>query len=206
VVDVRLLLRQEVSDLAWSLSVAIDLEGNSACELLASALTYELTLTRHRCFLFLSFLYDAKTVLRAEENLAHSSSFQRAYALEALDETISRDLRKLLFPVFEWSRPVDCTTALSEMFPQTRGDHEHRLRELLSQTSRWVSPWARASAIYALLELGLGDDATFQYALESNDPVVRETALLAARRSGMGNRIEEKGEGPMLLTIERVLY
>ncbi len=100
VVDVRLLLRQEVSDLAWSLSMAIDLEGNSACELLASALTYERTLTRHRCVLSLSFIYDAKTVLRVEENLAHSSSLQRAYALEALSaemEEVEVDAGKTVY-------------------------------------------------------------------------------------------------------------
>ncbi len=205
VVDVRLLLRQEVSDLAWSLSVTIDLEGNESCGLLTRALTYEMTLTRRRCFFFLSFLYDSRTVLRAEENLVHSSSVQRAFALEALDELISRDLRRLLFPVFEWSRPADCSVALSEMFPQTRRGREHRLREILEETSRWVSPWARASAIYALSELGLGNDSAVQSALESRDPVVRETALLAAKRSGTGNREDEKGEGPMLLTIERVL-
>jgi len=205
VVDIRRLLRQEVSDLAWSLSILLDIQGKPECELLVRALTYEMTLTRHRCFLFLSFVYDAKTVLKAEENLVHSSSQQRAYALEALEETIPRDLRTLLFPLFEWERPADCFTALSEAFPQPRGDHESRLRELLTESSRWVSPWAQASAIFALSELGLGDDDAVQSVLQRDDPVVRETATLAIRRSGLETGIDEKGNSPMLLTIERVL-
>ena len=207
VVDVRRLLRQEVSDLAWSLSIVIDLDSDGACELLTRALTYEMTLTRHRCFLLLSFLYDTKTVLRAEENLTHSSSLQRAYALEALEEMISRDLRNLLFPVFEWSKPEDCYDAISEQFPQTRGDRRSRLQELVNEKSRWVSPWARAYAIYALSELGFDlEPALLQEALDSEDRVVRETALLASRRLSTGNvDNENKGEDPMLLTIERVL-
>jgi AAA family ATP:ADP antiporter len=204
VVDVRRMLRQEVADLAWSLSIALDMEGSPACDLVARALKYEMTLTRHRCFLYLSFLYDAKTVLRAEENLAHSRSTQRAYALEALEETISRDLSRLVFPIFEWSRPADCYIALSESFPQVRGSREVRLRELLNESSRWVSPWARASAIHALSELGVADQEIIQAALESPDSVVQGAAILASRRSGNGNT-EEKGVGEMLLTIERVL-
>jgi ATP:ADP antiporter, AAA family len=205
VVDIRRLLRQEMSDLAWALSIALDIEGHQGCELLSRALAYEMTLTRHRCFLMLSFLYDSKTVLRAEENLVHSSSLQRAYALEALEETITRDLRTLLFPLFEWSRPADCYVALSEIFPQNRGGRDDRIRELLNETTRWVSPWARASAIYALSEMSQGDDEAVRSALKSEDPVVRETAGFALARSGADDVIEEKGEGPMLLTIERVL-
>lgn len=205
VVDVRRMLRQEMSDLTWSLSIALDLQGSEACELLVRTLVYEMSLTRHRCFLLLSFLYDTRTVLRAEENLVHSSSLQRAYALEALEELIARDLRNLLFPVFEWTRPADCYVALSETFPQKRGSREERLKELLNESTRWVSPWAKASAIYALSELGLGGDVAVQEALKSKDPVVRETALMALKKAGVYDRVEEKGEVPMLLTIERVL-
>lgn len=205
VVDVRRILRQEVSDLAWSLGIALDLGGDASCELLTRALNYEMTLTRHRCFLLLSFLYDARTVLRAEENLNHSSAQQRAYALEALDEIIARDLRNLVFPLLEWSRPADCYVALSEMFPQRRGGRLGRLREMLTDENRWVSPWARASAIYALAELGHGDDPVILPALESPDPVVRETAMLAAWRAGVAELPDETEEDPMLLTIERVL-
>ena len=76
----------------------------------------------------------------------------------------------------------------------------------MKETSCWVSPWARVSAIYSLSELGLGDSDAVKAELESDDSVIRETALLAAWRAGMDYGLEEEEEGgPMLLTIERVL-
>ena len=202
-VDVRRLLRQEVADVAWRLAVHADLEELETCQLLVRAIAYEVDETRRRIFLLLSFIYDTRTILRAEENLSRSSQ-QRAYALEVLETTVSRDLRRLVFPVLEWDRLQDRRIALGDAFPQETVTPEDRLSEILSEEDRWISPWMRACALHALKEVSAPASAAVAEAFFNHpEHLVRETALWVA---GKTDHLEETSGGkPMLLTIERVL-
>ena len=203
VVDVRRLLRQEVADLAWRLAVHADIEQIESCQLLVRAIEYEVDETRRRIFQFLSFLYDSRTILRAEENLRRSSQ-QRAYALEVLETTVSRDLRRLLFPILEWERLQDQRVALGDAFPQETVSPEDRLSEILSEEERWISPWMKACTLFALKDVsGAASGAVAQAFFNHPDRLVKETALWGA---GETDHLEEtRGGRPMLLTIERVL-
>ncbi len=202
-VDVRRLLRQEVADVAWRLAVHADLEELEACQLLVRAIAYEVDETRRRIFLLLSFIYDPRTILRAEENLSRSSQ-QRAYALEVLETTVSRDLRRLVFPLLEWDRLQDRRVALGDAFPQEEATAEDRISEILSEEERWISPWMRACALHALKDVsGPASAAVAQAFFNHPEQLVRATALWVADKT---DHLEETSEGrPMLLAIERVL-
>jgi len=202
-VDVRRLLRQEISEVAWRLAVHADLESIESCQLLVRAVAYEADEARRRIFLLLSFVYDSRTILRAEENLSCSSQ-QRAYALEVLETTLSGDLRRLVFPVLEWDRVQDRRTALGDAFPQEAVGPEDRLSEILSEEEKWISPWMQACALYALKEVSASASAAVAQAFFNDaEPLVRETALWVA---GETEHLAETSEGSlMLLTIERVL-
>lgn len=212
IVGVRREIWQELSDITWLLGARADVAGSASCELLVRAIDYELDQTRRRVILLLSFLYDSRTIMRAEENLSHHAAQQRAYALEVLETTLTRDLCRLVFPVLEWDQPQDCLVALSEQFPQPRATKEDRLSELLGEQERWVSPWVRSCALYALKEEGGQDGIEVAKAfVDDGEPLIRETALWV---TGERKRVrhpsdtefgEQAEESPMLLTIERVL-
>ncbi len=227
IIDVRRTIREEVQDVAWALAALVDVGGGEAVALLQRALRQEVEQVRRRCFLLLSFVYDSDTILRAEENLYHESGEQRAYALEVLHTTISRDLAIILFPLFERLEPAACLERLEYHFPQQRLSRNERLADVIGRKDRWVDPWVQACAVYsaAALRVAACIDAVV-LALSHPDDLVRETAAGALFRLDRGayekrvgalesdvsprviravEKIEQGKEEDMLLTIEKVM-
>jgi len=141
-------VREEAGDSAWELACLRDL-GAEADPLVAGALERELRENRRRIFLLLSFVFDPVAILRAREPLADVAKDKRAYALEILDVTLPRDTKDLVLPLCEELPVAERCRRLAGHFDFAPRPREERLRELVGRPDAWLTPWARACAVYS---------------------------------------------------------
>lgn len=188
----RSVLQGELDDAAWLLGAIVDLGHGDDYELLRSALDYRLTKIRRRCLLLISFLYDADTMKRVGHQLENTVVEQRAIALEVLDTTLPRKLKRTILPLFEGSSSVDCLRKLEASFPQQSSDRRERLRSFLTDSERDLGTWIQACALYTA---GIVDEDTFLTQMRemrsSDEGIVRETAWWAVSQLEREQGIEQ---------------
>ncbi len=134
-----------------------------------------------RLFYLLSFLYDAKSILRAREALCSPVESQRAYALEMIDSQLPADLKSKVLPVLEELSPTERVARLSTPYPQPRVTHEARLQSLIAGPEAvWFTAWAQACTVYTAGWLTFPSCQTAMVtAAAAPDPLVRQTAYWA---------------------------
>jgi hypothetical protein len=132
----------------------------------------------------LSFMYEARPVLRAELKLNTGSGSEKALALEMLDVNLTSEHKTLAFPLIDPRLDHDQRIlGLSKQFdsPFTTGetDRNHRLLALIEGSGGVRSePWTQACAIYAATQLKVKEAVpVIEEALANPDPSVRETAI-----------------------------
>jgi hypothetical protein len=182
-------LRDEAEQAARIETTREELGHLEALERLQSALDDEYSRINQRVFLLLSFVHDARTMLRAEEQLGSSDSSQSALALEALDVTLPAEQKSLVLPLVDPQMdPSQRAERLSKMFPLPQMGRNERLRDVIVDTDgHWSNTWTRACAIYAVARL---DQQMYSYelthwieaSLVSNDGILRETAAWALHK------------------------
>ncbi len=177
---VRGQLKREIMNAANMLGILIDIGDNKAISLLRNALYDQLGRTRERCVYLLSFLYDAQTVLQAQNNLRYGSDEKRAYALEALDVLFSQEIKNMVLPLFEHTVPERQLSALQPLFPQERKSLEQQLQNIIMVSGEDFTPWMRGCALYALSSLDLPAEQIVNLvhqAFAAPEPFIKETAL-----------------------------
>ena len=220
----RSVLQGELDDATWLLGAIVDLGHGDDFELLRSALDYRLTKIRRRCLLLISFLYDSDTMKRVGHQLENTVVEQRAIALEVLDTTLPRKLKRTVLPLFEGSSSLDCLRKLEASFPQQSSDRRERLRSFLTDSERDLGTWIQACALYTA---GTVDEDTFLTQMRemrsSDKDIVRETAWWAVAQLDREQGAEQLADGAatsapegdllhtsgrksaMLLTVEKVI-
>src|SRR5205823_4493863 len=98
--------------------------------------------------LLLSFLYDARAVLRAKAALSRASEDERALALELVQGMISLDFRQLAGPLLEDLTPAEMAPRLPAQPPMERA---RRLAELAARDLRG---WTILCALHELKREG----------------------------------------------------
>ncbi|HZG66323.1 MAG TPA: Npt1/Npt2 family nucleotide transporter, partial [Herpetosiphonaceae bacterium] len=78
-------IEAELDDAAWTMAALAGLGTAPELELVQRALDYRFQQSRSRLLLLLSFIFDARSILRTRDTLAHGPDGQRAVALEVLD-------------------------------------------------------------------------------------------------------------------------
>jgi hypothetical protein len=197
-------LQGELDDAAWILGAIVDLGHGADFELLRSALEYRLSRIRRRCLLLLSFLYDAETMKRVGHQLENAAVDQRAIALEILDTTLPRKLKRTVLPLFEGTSSIDCLRKLEASFPQRPSDRTERLRSFLTDSDRNLGSWVQACALHTA---GSVEDDTFLTQMRemrsSENEIVRETAWWAVSRLDRGRDAESLTEAGLAAAAER---
>ena len=159
-----------------------DLDQNEALEPLQRALADEYSQIRQRAFLLLSFIYDSKAILRAEEQLMSGDSSEQALALEMLDVTLSGGEKAILFPLAAPKLTREKRIQqLNTLIPTTSMPQETRLKEIITIVGDgWNHDWIRACAIYAAGKLGFEELVDeIEAAITCRTPFLRETAAWA---------------------------
>lgn len=201
-------IHEEAAEAAWILGAQRDLDADPTFALVEDALANELEYLRGRLFTLLSFLYEGDAILRIRDNLRGGAADKRLYAQETLEIMLSKLLKNLCLPLLGDLRPEERLARLQGQFPQPTLEAQARLLALITHP---LSDWIKACALYALA--GQPSEAARQAVLsaaESSDRLVRETAawtLHRLNRSPTAHPImkKQKGNLPMLLTIEKVL-
>jgi cyclic nucleotide-binding protein len=198
------LLRQEAQDAAYVVAAACDLPEQPVWHPLKQALRSELRRARQRCFELLTFVYDREAVLRARDNVASRARDKRAYAVEVLDVMLDGALKGFLLPLLDERPDEQCREALAQHFPQPQRSPKERVRELLARPERSLRAWTRACAARAAAELFMRELLGELLALQTADPLLRQTVAAAVERLKQADAAGPERSLPMLL-IEKVM-
>ena len=158
-----------------TLMAQADIGNSEATELLQRALLDELDQVRRRIFWLLSFMYDARPILRASAQLVQGTRAEHALALEMLDVTLSSAHKTLTFPIIDPKLDQGQRIRLLDDHSDERSmSGDERLSALISNSEQ---AWVRACALYAVAQReGDGMIPVVESALTDPDPIVRETA------------------------------
>lgn len=121
----------------------------------------------------LGLIYPDQDIGRAWSGLKSPDPRQRAHAIELLDNLLSGDLKKYVFPIFSDGQPDQRLRAALNALGISAMDTDAALRGLLAQNDRWLI----AATIW---EIGIRKLGRWVHAIAgltgSDDPLLRETA------------------------------
>lgn len=177
-------VRDEVRGAVELLGAERDLALAPNHELLAGAIARQAERARERVLLLLSFLYDAKAVLSARDNLRHATRERRAYAREMLEVTLPHETRALAMPLVEELPIEERLARLAAAFSQSPRSARARVAALLE--AEHFAVWPRALAIRLVRETGTAELSPRVAPLASSpEPLLRETALAYLEKTPM---------------------
>jgi AAA family ATP:ADP antiporter len=173
-------INYEVENATWTLKSLLEIDNQANSEILSRALNQSWLGNRERIFLLLSFIYTPKEIHRIRHNLACPLAGQRAYALEALEHIVPKNIRELILPLMDDLQHAERLQQLHLKFPQKNLVYKERLAMIVSRSMECTSPWIKACALYVA-----GKTDNFNYcdvivdSLSSSVPYIRETAAWA---------------------------
>jgi len=148
--------------------------------LLVLALEERLDDTLERIFRLLSLKYAPKDMFNAYLGLASVKTALKANAIEFLDNVLETDLKKLIVPLVETSRPEVLAKERYLLSKYKIPTEENAIRSILSADDNWI----KACTLYLIAVKGQVKYADIIKKLtQASDPVVRETAEFSLRRT-----------------------
>jgi ATP:ADP antiporter, AAA family len=181
-VEIERALKGEVEHGLRVLLARQDVGQEEALPNLHRVLDYEFDQAQKRVFLLLSFIYDARAILRAADLLTWGSQTDRALALETLDVTLVGEHKEIVFSLVHDNLTLpDRIRQLEKHAWLPRLSANERLREIIADPQGvWTHGWTRACAIYAAARLSFADLAdVIEQALSSTEDPIPETAAWA---------------------------
>jgi ATP:ADP antiporter, AAA family len=154
-----------------------DRKNSSAYEksLLYHALGESMDRVIQRIMWLLALLYPAKDIRRAWSGLTSADALQRAHATEFIDNLLTGNIKKYMFPLYSDARPDQRLRAALAALAINAMHADSALRALLAQDDRWL----KAATVW---EIGIRKLHGFRDAIskleKSDDAVIRETASL----------------------------
>ncbi len=177
---------------AWLLACIRDLGASLKTDVLARALSHDLTQTRDRLFQLFGFIYDARSVHRARHAFARKDENKKSYAIEVMDSTLSDVHRKIFIPLLENFAPGESLQKMD--YAQEVLSRTQLVFQLLKNELAHGNPWIVATAIECAKDFGLDEkDDVIRSLAKSKETVIARMA----GRAGKGNL--------MLSTVERVI-
>lgn len=162
------------------------LDGIEECALLCKALEEEARASTDRGVILVCLVTQAKdsrTLAEARRALAGDSRTKKALALEAMENVLNKELRRLFMPLLEDLPLRDRVQVLLKSNAQPAPDKETLLIELALGGQGDVGLWTRAAAVYAM---GLLCSRKFveplQAILAQEEPLLAETGQWALNR------------------------
>jgi ATP:ADP antiporter, AAA family len=151
--------------------------GHTAARLLARTIEERLRGTLERLFRLLGLQYPPKEMYSAYRAVSRRQHDEATAALEFLDSTLERDLKRILLPLLD--APEHLHEHGKELFGVETRTAEDAIRELI----RSHDPWLVACAMAAAAELGMRNLAPdiHQAAEESRDEVLEVARSAEAR-------------------------
>ena len=143
---------QEAAAAAWLLDRRMALGASESFAFVKTGLTNGFHQVVKRVLLQLSFLYDSEAVIQAANHIVFETSPTHvARSLEVIDNLISRDLKRWVFPLIESLPPEDRLRQLHKVVPApAAGTTSSLLKEISARAELWRDIWLEACALYAI--------------------------------------------------------
>jgi AAA family ATP:ADP antiporter len=147
--------------------------------LLHKALLENMEREKERVLRLLSLIYPPGDVGSATAALRSDSPAKQAQAIEFLDNLLTGDVKRYVFPLFDDAPGTERFEKILALLGLTSFDEEMALQELLKQDDVWL----KAAALWEIGLRGLREfRGELQQYLNSKEPVLRETAELVMAR------------------------
>jgi HEAT repeat protein len=147
--------------------------------LLHQALLENMEREKERVLRLLSLIYPPEDIRRAAAALHSDIPAKQAQAIEFLDNLLTGDVKRHVFPLFDDARAPERFEKLLALLGLRSFDRETALQELLKQDDVWL----KAATLWEIGLRGLRDfRGELQQYLNSAEPVLKETAELVMSR------------------------
>jgi ATP:ADP antiporter, AAA family len=147
--------------------------------LLHQALLENMEREKERVLRLLSLIYPPEDIGSAMAALRSGNPSRQAHAIEFLDNLLTGDLKRRVFPLFDDARGVERYHRFLSLLGLKSLDGEAALHELLKQDDIWL----RAAALWEIGSRGLREfRGELQQYLNSTEPVLKETAEFVMSR------------------------
>ena len=147
--------------------------------LLHQALLENMEREKERVLRLLSLIYPPEDIERASGGLHSDIPAKQAQAIEFLDNLLTGDVKRHVFPLFDDARGPERFERLLALLGLENFDAEMAFRELLKQDDVWL----KAATLWEIGLRGLREfRGELQQYLNSTEPVLKETAELVMSR------------------------
>jgi ATP:ADP antiporter, AAA family len=147
--------------------------------LLHQALLENMEREKERVLRLLSLIYPPEDIRSATAALHSDSPAKQAQAIEFLDNLLTGDVKRHVFPLFDDAPAPERFEKFLALLGLRRFDGETALQELLKQDDVWL----KAATLWEIGLRGLRDfKGELQQYLNSTEPVLKETAELVMSR------------------------
>lgn len=183
----------ELRRAAWLLSCLSGLQESVQTESMIRALKDDLNETRNRLFYLFGFIYDPRAVQRAQQAILGKDAKRTAYAIEAMDSTLSQAHKAAFIPLLEDFPALERLKKMGKQYKQEPAS-AGRVIDILTNELARENPWLIVNAIELARNFGIAKstDITASFA-GSNESLIVSMV------------IQKKTENHMLSTIERVI-
>ena len=148
-------------------------------ELLRQALVENMEREKERVLRLLSLIYPPEDIGSATSAMRSGSPAKQAQAIEFLDNLLTGDVKRHVFPLFDDAPATERFERLLALLELRSFDGETALQELLKQDDVWL----KAATLWEIGLRGLRDfREELQHYLNSPEPVLKETAALVMSR------------------------
>lgn len=147
--------------------------------LLHETLLENMAREKERVLRLLSLIYPPEDIGRATAALRSASPAKQAQAIELLDNLLTGDVKRLVFPLFDDAPGAERFEKYLALLGLRSFDRETALQELLKEDDVWL----KAATLWEIGLRGLRDfrGELHEY-LNSTEPVLKETAELVMSR------------------------
>ncbi|MBN2145893.1 MAG: HEAT repeat domain-containing protein [Anaerolineales bacterium] len=192
----EMLAQQEVQQATWRLAAQADLPNQPPYHLAYSTLGSQYHRHCEQVVLLLSFLYEAPPLLDAWKAIHTRARDINAQSLllDRLEDSIPAEAGRMLLPLLDNLPIEERLRRLHHISPQRTLGVIPRLEELLFSNDPTITPWLKATILWALEQLDPALHRTHIQELQQlSDPWTTETLALVAPQGGskMLSRIEK---------------
>jgi CRP-like cAMP-binding protein len=218
----------EVSDYFATLGVLVHLPEGEEALLLRTALEERLVAVQRRVLACLKLIYGPSIISTAELCLWSASQDMRARGMEVLDNVLDDAHKADVLTAFDDIEPARKMAYAAGRFSLSDPSPQSFLGELFGSGWGRYSPWVKVVCVRTApsLALALSAERLAEILLTNDTDVVREECLHALARQGpamarglldqiacepdssLGAAVRRyrSGEGPMLSTLDKVLF
>lgn len=196
-------VQAEAREAVELLAALCDLASAPETQVLRRAIGIELGHIRERLLHLLGFIHDREAVLNARRVLARRDPRKLAFALEALDTVLPREVKKIILPLAE---ELDAEERLKRM--DTAPERQPAAARLASLSERrdWIGTCASAclkkgNPMEAIVERVLILKSVNLFSRVPDDALAELAGVLTEIRVPAGATIVEKGEAGSSLFI-----